>query len=109
MSLGMVFIFLGIAAWLGLMVMVGLVSIWPNSLRLVKALVCPPDAEMVIEKFRASYHRPGEFGLGVYYLDQNLRRHDIRGRSMLVFWGIVSVFCVPFAYMLIDWFQHVVG
>ncbi len=95
---------LGVALWLGLMVLALLVSIRPAVLRITQALVCPPGVEMVVNKLVYSYHQPGQGALDVYYLDQNRQRHDIKMRALLAFWLVCTIPALPIAYLAVQVF-----
>ena len=104
MDLTFILIMLAVAAWLATMLMALLLPLEPRVLKLTRFLICP-DSELIIEKFRLSYHRQGEFGIEVYYMDQDQRRHEAKWLALFIFWGMCLVVSLPAAWLLVKWFQ----
>jgi len=108
MDLTFILITLAVAAWLATMLLALLLPLEPRILKLTRFLLCP-DADLIVEKFKATYHRQGEFGIEVYYIDQNQVRQDVKYRALLVFWGMCFFITLPAAWFLVKWFQHLPG
>lgn len=103
MDLTFILITLAVAAWLASMLLALFLPLEPRVLKLTSFLLCP-GTELFVDKFQASYHRPGQFGIEVYYFDQNQKRQDVKFRALLVFWCICLAVGLPIAWLLVKWF-----
>ena len=106
---GTLLLVIGVALWLGSMVMTGLIPFKPGVLRITRFAVCPPGVELQVRKYVHSYHYPGQGALDVFYLDRNQQRHDVKIRALLVFWGMCSFPALPVAYGVILALRQLAG
>lgn len=108
MDLTFILITLAVAAWLAAMLLALLLPLEPRVLKLAGFLLCP-GTELIVERFQTTYHRPGQFGIEVYYFDQNQTRRDVKFRALMVFYGYCFAVALPAAWFLVKWFMQQVG
>ena len=90
MSIGLI---VGVVAlWLGTMLFAGLLSILPQSVRIVRPLICPPGTLLDIRTFSVSYGRQRAKGLTVEAVGPD-GRQEVKGRALIIFWGLCCLAC----------------
>jgi hypothetical protein len=98
----MIFITLGVAVWLALMIFATALAIRPDVVKVVRFFVCPPGTEMIVKTEVYSYHHPGQKAI-VVYSDGPEGQRDIKVRSLLALWLFFFILSVPVSVILVFW------
>lgn len=98
----MIFLILGVAVWLAFVVFSLTLSIKPETVKIIKVFVCPPDVEMVVSTETYSYHRPGQRAITIHANGPDGLR-DIKSRTLVALWLFYFVLSIPVSALLVFW------
>jgi|GEM_PF-4482395 len=105
----MIFISLGIAAWLAFIALAIILPIKPNLLKITKKIVCQEDSELIIQTAVYTYHRPGQKALEIYIKDKDGIVKSAGLKVISVFWLMLFAVSSLISFILVKVITHAIA
>src|SRR5262245_27165172 len=98
--ISIIFITLGIALFLGIMLIAVIMPFKPDALKIFGKFVCSGDEKIEILTSVASYHQPGERSISIYCNDYGKRR-SVKGKTLLLSFLLSFLVMLPVAGFIV--------
>jgi len=93
-------VFFAVAIFISIMGFTIVLLIKNDIVLITERWVCPPGVKLHVESYVATYHRPGEKGLNVWYEDES-GIHYVNAKAFLCLWLIFFLPSLPIAAALV--------